>query len=79
MLLWLIYWKNARIETRKRELGEEGLKKLAQKLEDAKAKNDRPIPQEVIDKFRIPGVESIHFIPTTVRIGILLNMHYVNS
>lgn len=79
MQLKLIDWKNTRIETRKRELGEGGLRKLAQQLEDAKAENDRPIPQEVIDRFRIPGVESIHFIPTTVRAGISLNMRRVNS
>ncbi|KAL7893788.1 Metalloenzyme, LuxS/M16 peptidase-like protein [Trichoderma sp. SZMC 28014] len=60
----------ARIAQRKEELGEEGLRKLAQKLEDAKTKNDAPIPPEVIDRWAVPGTESIHFIESdTARSG----------
>ena len=58
--------QKARIEARKQQLGEAGLQELAQKLEKAKAENDKTIPKEVIDQFKIPGVESIHFIPTVV-------------
>lgn len=60
----------ARIAKRKEELGEEGLQKLAQKLENAKTKNDAPIPPEVIDRWAVPGTESIHFIESdTARSG----------
>ena len=45
------------------------MKELAEKLEVAKAENDKPIPKEIIDQFAIPGVESIHFIPTVVCIS----------
>ena len=40
---------------------------MGKKLEAAKAENDKPIPTEVISQFKIPGVDSIHFINTTVR------------
>ncbi|KAK5993948.1 hypothetical protein PT974_07386 [Cladobotryum mycophilum] len=60
----------ARIAKRKEELGEEGLKKLADRLEEAKKKNDEPIPAEVIDRWSVPGTESIHFIESdTARAG----------
>jgi len=64
--LKLMCRQGARIEARKQQLGEAGLKELAEKLELAKAENNKPIPKEVIDQFTIPGVESIHFIPTVV-------------
>ncbi|KOS17099.1 Uncharacterized protein ESCO_005895 [Escovopsis weberi] len=60
----------ARIAKRKEELGEEGLKKLAARLEEAKQKNDQPIPAEVIDRWPVPGTDSIHFIQSdTARSG----------
>ncbi|KAK1253333.1 hypothetical protein MKX07_001410 [Trichoderma sp. CBMAI-0711] len=60
----------ARIAKRKEELGPEGLKKLAHKLEEAKKKNDAPIPPDVIDRWPVPGTESIHFIESdTARSG----------
>ncbi|UPK93211.1 hypothetical protein LCI18_004146 [Fusarium solani-melongenae] len=59
-----------RIAKRKEELGTEGLAKLAKRLEDAKKKNDEPIPAEVIDRWSVPGTESIHFIESdTARAG----------
>jgi Zn-dependent M16 (insulinase) family peptidase len=61
----------ARVAAQKEKLGSEGLKNLAKKLEDAKAKNDAPIPSEVLDKWPVPGVGSIHFIETlTARAGL---------
>ncbi|UKZ72749.1 hypothetical protein TrVFT333_000384 [Trichoderma virens FT-333] len=60
----------ARIAKRKEELGADGLQKLAQRLEEAKSKNDAPIPPEVIDRWAVPGTESIHFIESdTARSG----------
>ncbi|RSL40248.1 hypothetical protein CEP54_016162 [Fusarium duplospermum] len=59
-----------RIAKRKEELGTEGLAKLAKRLEDVKKKNDEPIPAEVIDRWSVPGTESIHFIESdTARAG----------
>ncbi|KAI8710635.1 Mitochondrial presequence protease [Fusarium sp. LHS14.1] len=59
-----------RIAKRKEELGTEGLAKLGKRLEDAKKKNDEPIPAEVIDRWSVPGTESIHFIESdTARAG----------
>lgn len=61
----------ARVAAQKRRFGPEGLKELAKKLEDAKAKNDAPIPKEVLEKWPVPGVSSIHFIEsTTARSGL---------
>ncbi|KAF4308857.1 Peptidase M16 [Botryosphaeria dothidea] len=57
--------EKARVKAQQERLGEEGLKKLAQKLEEAKAENDKPVPPEILESFKVPGVESIHFIPTT--------------
>ncbi|KAB8239766.1 Metalloenzyme, LuxS/M16 peptidase-like protein [Aspergillus alliaceus] len=57
--------EEARVAAQKKRLGEDGLKQLAQKLEKAKAENDKEIPKELLEKFRIPGVESIHFVETT--------------
>jgi Zn-dependent M16 (insulinase) family peptidase len=54
-----------RVEEQKKRLGEEGLKKLAEKLEEAKAENDKPIPKEIIESLKVPGTESIHFFETT--------------
>jgi Zn-dependent M16 (insulinase) family peptidase len=55
----------ARIKAQQEKLGEDGLKKLAQKLEEAKAENDKPIPEEILARLRVPGTESIHFFDTT--------------
>ncbi|TWU73378.1 hypothetical protein ED733_001917 [Metarhizium rileyi] len=62
--------EEGRIAKRKENLGEEGLKKLAERLEYAKKKNDEPIPTEVIDRWGVPDTESIHFIESdTARFG----------
>lgn len=61
----------ARVAAQKEKLGPEGLMKLAQKLKDAKAKNDAPIPKEILEKWPVPGVGSIHFIESsTARSGL---------
>lgn len=63
--------EEARLAKRKEEeLGPEGLEQLKKKLEEAKLKNDQPIPPEVLDQWPVPGTESIHFIEsTTARSG----------
>ncbi|OOQ83254.1 zinc metalloprotease [Penicillium brasilianum] len=57
--------EEARVAAQKERLGEKGLKELAEKLEKAKAENDKEIPEEVLAKFAIPGTDSIHFMNTT--------------
>ncbi len=63
--------EQARVAAQKEKLGPEGLKALAKKLEDAKAFNDREIPKEMLEKWDVPGVSSIHFIKSeTARAGL---------
>ncbi|KAF2259843.1 zinc metalloprotease-like protein [Lojkania enalia] len=54
-----------RIKEQQEKLGEEGMKELAKKLEEAKAENDRPIPEDMLANLKVPGTESIHFFETT--------------
>jgi Zn-dependent M16 (insulinase) family peptidase len=54
-----------RIAARKEELGPEGLAKLGEKLKAAIAKNDIEIPDAILRKWSVPGVDSIHFIEST--------------
>ncbi|EPS43054.1 hypothetical protein H072_2916 [Dactylellina haptotyla CBS 200.50] len=54
-----------RVQKQIESLGEEGLKKLAEKLEQAKKDNDPEIPIDVLRGFKTPGVESIKFIHST--------------
>jgi Zn-dependent M16 (insulinase) family peptidase len=62
--------EKARVAKRKEGLGADGLEKLAKRLEEAKKKNDEPIPAEVFDRWSVPGTDSIHFIKSdTARSG----------
>ncbi|KAI2780307.1 Metalloenzyme, LuxS/M16 peptidase-like protein [Daldinia loculata] len=70
----------ARIEKRKQVLGAEGLKKLAQKLEDAKKQNEVEIPASVLEKWPVPPIESIHFIESqTARSGMARKLGVHNN
>lgn len=63
--------EEARLAKRKAELGGAGLEKLAEKLKAAIKKNDTPIPNALLQKWPVPGVESIRFIDTkTARSGL---------
>lgn len=62
--------EKARVAKQKKDLGIEGLKKLEKKLSDAKAENDKEIPKGLLEKFKVPSTDSIHFINTiTARSG----------
>jgi Zn-dependent M16 (insulinase) family peptidase len=62
--------EEVRLAKRKQELGEEGLTKLAERLETAKKNNEKPIPPEVLDQWPVPKTDSIHFIESsTARSG----------
>ena len=58
--------EKARITARKNELGVEGLRRLQQRLDEATAANEREIPNELLGKFPVPGIQSINFIETMV-------------
>ncbi|KXL43725.1 MAG: hypothetical protein FE78DRAFT_72345 [Acidomyces sp. 'richmondensis'] len=59
-----------RVKTQQMMLGEDGMKKLAEKLKKAQDDNNRPIPDGLLEKFPIPSTDSIHFITTvTARSG----------
>ncbi|KAI8341775.1 Metalloenzyme, LuxS/M16 peptidase-like protein [Chlamydoabsidia padenii] len=51
-----------RVEKQCQDLGEQKLKELQTKLEDAMAENDKPLPSGILESFRIPPVSSINFI-----------------
>lgn len=53
-----------RVKAQIEKIGEKGLKELAKKLDEAKKENEKPIPDEILAKFKIPGTDSIHFIET---------------
>lgn len=60
----------ARIEQQKERLGPDGLKRMQEKLEKAKAENDREIPKETLGHFKVPSTDSIHFVTTSAaRVG----------
>jgi Zn-dependent M16 (insulinase) family peptidase len=62
--------EEARLAKRREELGKEGLERLKEKLENAKTKNEKAIPPEVLDQWPVPGTSSIHFIESaTARSG----------
>ncbi|KAJ9668822.1 hypothetical protein H2201_001068 [Coniosporium apollinis] len=67
--------EKARTKAQQDRLGEEGLKKLAEKLKEAVAENEKEVPKEVLEQFKIPGTDSIHFFPTvTARSGLARKM-----
>jgi Zn-dependent M16 (insulinase) family peptidase len=70
----------ARVKEQRDRLGVDGLRELARKLEEAKAENDKPVPDSVIEKFEIPNTDSIHFFPTiTARAGAAKEMGPIDN
>ena len=53
-----------RLEAQRARLGPEGLSTLKRKLEQAQLENDKPIPTDLIRKFKIPRIDNISFIDT---------------
>jgi Zn-dependent M16 (insulinase) family peptidase len=54
-----------RIDQQKQELGPEGLKRMKEKLDKAKAENDKEIPMDLLAGFKVPSTDSIHFVNTS--------------
>ena len=72
--------EEARVAERRKQLGNKGLVELAEKLEKAKAENDKEIPQEILARYQIPGIDSIHFIDTTTaRSGLALKVGHPDN
>ncbi|RFU26757.1 hypothetical protein B7463_g9582, partial [Scytalidium lignicola] len=72
--------EEARLAARREELGPEGLQNLAEKLKAAIAKNDAEIPESLLQKWPVPGVESIHFIESsTARSGFARKLGVQNN
>ncbi|EXJ78513.1 hypothetical protein A1O1_08914 [Capronia coronata CBS 617.96] len=64
-----------RIEQQKERLGPEGLKDMQEKLDKAKAENDREIPRDLLAQFKVPSPDSIHFVNTSgARAGLALEI-----
>ena len=57
--------EESRLEAQKKRLGPEGLKKMGDHLRAAQEENDRPFPASLMSTFKVPPVESIHFIHTS--------------
>lgn len=51
--------EKARVKAQRDNLGPDGLKHLQEKLNAAKAENDREIPAEVLQQFKVPSTESL--------------------
>lgn len=67
--------EQARVKAQQESLGEEGLKEKARRLQEAMAENGKEIPKEVLEKFRVPAMDSIHFFETiTARSGLAKSM-----
>lgn len=67
--------EEARVAEQKERLGERGLKEMEKKLAQAIAENEREIPREILERFRVPDTSSIHFIDTTTaRSGVARKM-----
>jgi Zn-dependent M16 (insulinase) family peptidase len=54
--------ERARVDAQVAKLGPEGLARLQKELDDAKAQNDAPIPEEVLTDFPVPKISSISWI-----------------
>ncbi|KAI5480305.1 zinc metalloprotease [Pseudohyphozyma bogoriensis] len=54
--------ENARVAETVKRLGSDGLAECVKKVEDAQKENDKPIPDEIIKKFKVPDVRGIDWI-----------------
>ena len=56
--------EEARVAEQIKRLGESGLKELTEKLKKAKEENNKPIPRETLEGFKVPPTDTIHFVST---------------
>jgi len=66
----LIKQDKERVMERQQRLGPTGLEKLHDKVNEAKKKNDVPVPVDMVRKFKVPEITDLQFIPVvTIRNG----------
>ncbi|CAN6639751.1 hypothetical protein TRVA0_017S02432 [Trichomonascus vanleenenianus] len=71
----LVKEKEGRLAGYREKYGEEGLKKLADRLEKAQEENNHPVPEEITKQFKSPDPSKIRFIKTsTARAGRALKV-----
>lgn len=58
-----------RVQAQREKLGPEGLARLGKDLEDAKAQNERPIPDSLLQTFPTPDTSAVNFISTITALG----------
>lgn len=51
-----------RVKEQRETLGEDGLKRCVEEVEEAKKEHEKEIPKEVLEKFPVPSVDSIEWI-----------------
>ncbi|KAL5428911.1 hypothetical protein PMIN04_000521 [Paraphaeosphaeria minitans] len=69
-----------RVKAQQEKLGEAGLKEKTEKLEKAKAENDKPIPLEMMESLKVPSTSSIHFFETTTaRSGLAKKLGIIDN
>ena len=69
-----------RVASQVEKLGETGLKKLKDKLQEAKDLNERPIPEGMLEKYAIPPTDTIPFVFTTpARSGLARELGTLNN
>ena len=54
--------EETRVAEQIKRLGPKGLSELEEKLRNAQEQNDREIPKELLEGFKVPGTDTIHFI-----------------
>ncbi|CAI6341569.1 unnamed protein product [Periconia digitata] len=70
----------ARVKAQQEKLGEAGLKEKAEQLKKATDENDKPIPNDILSRLKVPGTESIHFFKTeTARSGLAKKLGSVEN
>ncbi|KAK9896120.1 zinc metalloprotease [Cystobasidium minutum MCA 4210] len=68
-----------RLADRQKTLGEEGLERLQNQLDEARRENDTEAPPEFISNFKIPDVESIRWINVESAAAGLNTKHFSNE
>jgi Zn-dependent M16 (insulinase) family peptidase len=68
----------ARVEAQIQKLGKEGLANKKRKLEQAQEENDKPIPRELIQKFKVPRIDNVKFINTLNAVYIPLSSPHID-
>ena len=61
----LVKTEKERVKQQQEKIGKEGLKELEKKLKEEINKNEKPIPERILDEIPIPAASSISLFPVT--------------